>query len=55
MTPCAKGPDPALREALARLKPTAEEPGKWRLYDLPESFPLVVGIREAGRGTGPPG
>jgi hypothetical protein len=45
----AKGPDRALLEALGRLKPTAEEPGKWRLYDLPASFPLVVGIREGGR------
>ena len=45
--------DRALLEALGRLRPTAEEPGKWRLYDLPESFPLVVGIREgkaAGQG-----
>ena len=33
-------------------EPTAEEPGKWRLYDLPGSLPLVVGIRE-GNGRGP--
>ncbi|MGO8691285.1 MAG: hypothetical protein ACLQLG_16815 [Thermoguttaceae bacterium] len=43
--------DRALLEALRRLRPTAEEPGKWRLYDLPGSLPLVVGIRE-GKAAG---
>ena len=33
------GADRALLEALQRLRPAAEEPGKWRLYDLPEASP----------------
>ncbi len=41
-------PGKAERELLARLttqKPVQQESGKWRIYELSEAFPLVVGTR----------
>jgi len=37
-----------LTEGLAARDPVDQEPGVWRLYELKESFPMVVGVRSAG-------
>ncbi len=41
----ATAADRELLAALKTLKPAAEQPGNWRLYDLPGNFPMVVGVR----------
>ena len=35
-----------LLASLDRWKPVDESPGKWRLYELPQGFPLVVGVQD---------
>jgi hypothetical protein len=50
--PAAGTADATFLDALKSLKAAEEEPGKWRLYDLPNSFPMVVGVR-VGKGDSP--
>jgi hypothetical protein len=41
-------PPPSLLAALAKQSPMDEEPGKWKLYELREDLPMVVGTHETG-------
>ncbi len=34
---------------LEKTKPTAESPGRWRLYEFHETFPMIAGIAESPR------
>lgn len=46
-TPPAVAPSPAETKMLTSLvgrKPAEESPGKWRLYELSDAFPMVVGV-----------
>ena len=46
-SPPRQPPGPAQRRLLARLEgddPVEEQAGKWRLYQLDEAFPMVVGV-----------
>ncbi len=36
---------------LRQLKPTEEERGKWRLYQLPNDLPMVAGVRQDAAAT----
>jgi len=49
--------DAAEQDVLKRLaaeKPAAEEPGRWRLYEWSEGFPIVVGTRRLPVSDGTP-
>lgn len=39
---------PRLAAVLAKVKPVEEQPGRWRLYELDQGLPLVLGIAPGG-------